>query len=383
MNFAYSEDQEQLRQLARKILEDYCSNEQLREFDQGVRFHEGLWKELAAAGLLGIEIDEEYGGMAFDFESLCLLIEEVGRTVAPLPVIPALVLAAGAVHAFGSAELKAELLPGVASGEILLSAGLAQSNAYSLRNTPTLTARLEENDWVVDGQQSFVPFAEQASSILVVAQTSDGPALLMLPSPGSAHSGLQAQAQTATTGENQSLLTCTGLRVAKHYCLAHGLGAEQALQTLQNRALAATVAQMLGVCEVMLRMTASYTSEREQFGVKIATFQAVGQRAADCFIDVECLRLIAQRAVFAVQSCDPAEAEEACKIAKIWAADVGHRVSHAAQHLHGGMGVDRDYPLWRYCLWAKQLELQYGSGAPYTQQLGSDIAAQFKAQVRQ
>ena len=135
----------------------------------------------------------------------------------------------------------------------------------------------------------------------------------------------------------------------------------------------ALAAMQLGVCDRALRMTASYTSMREQFGRKIATFQAVGQRAANAYIDVECLRLVVQHAAWLLGEERPASEE--VSVAKIWAGDTGHRVSFAAQHLHGGMGVDVDYPLHRYCLWAKQLELTLGSSTEEIERLGAAIAA--------
>ena len=107
----------------------------------------------------------------------------------------------------------------------------------------------------------------------------------------------------------------------------------------------------------------------------IATFQAVGHRAADCFIDVECLRLVSQQAVSLLDQ--GLDASAAVLVAKIWTGDVTHRVSQASQHLHGGIGVDRDYPLFRYCLWARQIELTAGSSAQLLAILGEDIAAEF------
>ena len=117
------------------------------------------------------------------------------------------------------------------------------------------------------------------------------------------------------------------------------------------------------------------SEEREQFGVPVATFQAVGHRAADCYIDVECLRLVTQQAVSRLSL--GLEAEEAVTIAKIWVGDVCHRVSQAAQHLHGGMGVDRDYGLFRYCLMARQIEMSLGTSAQLTEQLGQDVALEY------
>jgi alkylation response protein AidB-like acyl-CoA dehydrogenase len=147
------------------------------------------------------------------------------------------------------------------------------------------------------------------------------------------------------------------------------------LRWTAERTAAAWCAMAVGVADRSTHMTAEYTAEREQFGVKIATFQAVGQRAADCYIDVQCLRGVTQQAISLLDG--EREASDEVTIAKIWAGDVLHRVSHAAQHLHGGIGVDRDYPLFRYCLWAKQIELAMGSSAELTAQLGERIAADF------
>ena len=122
-----------------------------------------------------------------------------------------------------------------------------------------------------------------------------------------------------------------------------------------------------------LRLTATYTSERKQFDTPIATFQAVAHRAADAYIDTQAVRLTALQAAWRLGQGLPAE--DAIVIAKFWVADGGQRVVHAAQHLHGGMGVDRDYPLHRYFLWAKQLELDLGGTHTQLLRLGAEIAA--------
>jgi alkylation response protein AidB-like acyl-CoA dehydrogenase len=144
-------------------------------------------------------------------------------------------------------------------------------------------------------------------------------------------------------------------------------GSELLDWTLQ-RSVAALCAMQIGVSEAALRMTAEYTSTREQFDRKLSTFQAVSHLAADCYIDIECLRVTTQQAVWRLAAGKTAHEETS--IAKVWAGDTGHRVSYAAQHLHGGLGVDRDYPLHRYCFWAKQIELTLGSSAHHIELLG-------------
>src|SRR5205807_7487608 len=144
------------------------------------------------------------------------------------------------------------------------------------------------------------------------------------------------------------------------------------LDWIVDRATAALCSMQVGVTEEALRMTAQYTSAREQFDRPLAAFQAVAQRAADAYIDTEGVRLTAWQAVWRLAEGLPAANELA--VAKFWAAEGGQRVVHAAQHLHGGIGVDVDYPLHRYFLWAKECELTLGSATPQLVKLGAALA---------
>jgi alkylation response protein AidB-like acyl-CoA dehydrogenase len=128
----------------------------------------------------------------------------------------------------------------------------------------------------------------------------------------------------------------------------------------------------LGIAGRALKTTATYTSSRQQFERPIATFQAVAQRAADAFIDVESIRVTTWRAAWRLAEKLPAG--EAVAIAKLFAAEAGHRVVYAAQHLHGGMGFDVEYPLYRYYLRSKQIELTLGSASVHLARLGRDLA---------
>ena len=146
------------------------------------------------------------------------------------------------------------------------------------------------------------------------------------------------------------------------------------VEWLLDRALLGVCALELGVAERALRITAQYTTERRQFDRPIGSFQAVQQRAADAWIDVEAIRLTAWQAAWRLAQGLPAREE--LLVAKFWAAEAGHRITYAAQHLHGGIGVDVDYPIHRYYLWSKALELTLGSGARQLARLGEAIAAE-------
>ena len=129
----------------------------------------------------------------------------------------------------------------------------------------------------------------------------------------------------------------------------------------------------LGVPNNMTSLIASYTSEREQFGRVIGTFQAVSHRAADCFIELECLRLVNQQASTNLNT--NLDCENDALVSKIWAGNACHKISYSAQHLHGGAGVDKDYVLWRYCLLAKECELINGSASQNIERLGLNITS--------
>ncbi|MBD2858228.1 acyl-CoA/acyl-ACP dehydrogenase [Spongiibacter sp. KMU-158] len=370
MDFGFSEQQRDVQNLAREILSEQVTVEKLAQYDQykAERFDRELWAQLSQAGLLGVAIDEQYGGMGFGFFELALLVEEAGRTIAPLPLISHLVSAALPIQQFANAEQKQRWLPGAANGEFLLTAAL-QEGFHSEAAAPKLSrAEADGNGLRISGEKFAVPFAKQAERILLAVQEGEGVTVVLLDPKAE---GVRLQAVEATQYEPQYHLQFDQVWVAAEDILVRGEGAA-AMQWIAERSRAAVCAHQLGAADKAMRMTASYTAERQQFGVPIATFQAVGHRAANCFIDVECLRLNTYQAVSLLDANQAASTE--VQIAKIWAGDVGHRVSYAAQHLHGGMGIDRDYPLWRYCTWLRHNEMVLGNSAEGLASLGASIA---------
>jgi alkylation response protein AidB-like acyl-CoA dehydrogenase len=227
--------------------------------------------------------------------------------------------------------------------------------------------------WKLHGHKNMVVAADRASAVLLSASIDDELVLLAI-DPTAPH--VKIVPQHVTTGEPQFSLVFDGASITQADIIARGADASCAVQSMVQHTLVANSVMTLGVTDTMLRMTAAYTAQREQFGRPIATFQAVSHRAADAYIDVQNLRLACQQAASLMGA--RADASEAVLIAKIWASDVAHRVSQSSQHLHGGIGVDRDYPLFRFCLWAKQLELTLGGGSSYLMALGDAIAEEFK-----
>ena len=372
MDFGFSEQQRDVQNLARQILSDNVTAEKLSQYDdyKAERFDRELWQKFAEAGLLGVAIDEEFGGMGFGFFELGLLVEEAGRAIAPLPLISHLISAALPIQQFASHAQKLAWLPKVASGEILLTAALSEAYNDDPTQPYLTTAKAEGDSLVLNGEKTNVPFAHIADRILLAAKTSDGIAVVLLNPKAE---GVSLSAQQITTYEPQYVVSLNNVRIGAGDILATGMDGQALMQWLAERTTVALCAHQLGASDKAMRMSASYTAERKQFGVLISTFQAVGHRAANCFIDVECLRLNTYQAISRLDG--GLDATNEVQIAKIWAGDVGHRVSYAAQHLHGGTGIDRDYPLWRYCTWLRYNEMALGGSAKTLAKLGKRIAA--------
>ncbi|MGH9032765.1 MAG: acyl-CoA dehydrogenase family protein [Acidimicrobiia bacterium] len=371
MDFALSEEQEATRGLARQILEDRVTHERLKEIEaDGDGFDRDTWGELGKAGLLGIALPEDVGGAGLGFVALCQVLEQVGRTVAPVPLLPSIVLGALPVAEFGSVEQRQALLPGTAGGELVLTAALVEEATDPAH--PTTTATRDGNGWRLDGVKTCVPAGLIADRVLVPAATDNADVGVFVVDPNTA--GVTRERQDTTNGIPEARLTLAGVRVDQADVLGDPASGATIVEWIVDRANAALCAIATGVCERALHMTAEYTKTREQFERPIATFQAVGQRAADAYIDTEAVRLTALQAAWRLEEGLPAASEVA--IAKFWAADGGQRVVHAAQHLHGGIGVDRDYPLHRYFLWAKHLELTLGGATPQLLRLGAILAAE-------
>lgn len=371
MDFALTEEQQATRDLANQILTDRETHEHLKEVEAGGEgFDRETWADLAKAGLLGIALPEDVGGSGLGFVALCQLLEEVGRTVAPVPVLPTVVLGALPIARFGTDEQRQRWLPGVVNGDTVLTAGLVELGADPLH--PTTAVTRDGADFRLDGVKVCVPAGLSASAVLVPAVSTDGATGIFVVEPGA--NGATVERQDTTSGIPQARLELDGVTVGEGDTLVYGPSGGEALEWIIERATAALCAVATGVCEQALQMTAEYTKTREQFDRPIATFQAVGQRAADAYIDTEAIRLTALQAAWRLEEGLPAAAEVA--VAKFWAADGGQRVVHAAQHLHGGIGVDRDYPLHRYFLWAKELELTLGGATPQLLKLGGILAAE-------
>jgi 3-oxocholest-4-en-26-oyl-CoA dehydrogenase beta subunit len=367
MDFTLTTGQQELGELTHQILAGHVTSERLREFDNSdARFDWALWAELARAGVLAAALPAEVGGDGLGLLEQCSVLIEMGRTVAPAPYLASIALGASAVAAFGSAEQQLRWAAPAGRGDVLLAAALAEDEAEDAA-APATTAREADGGWLLTGTKTTVVAGLKADVLLVPASTLSGVGVFAV-APGD--DGVTVQPQQVTGGDGTALVTLADAVVPADRLLG-GIGSRVA-SWLADRATIGLCALQLGVAERALELTAAYARTREQFGKPIGSFQAVSQRLADGYIDVEGMRLTLWQAAWRLSAGLDASTEVAT--AKFWAAEGGHRVAHTAVHIHGGVGIDTDGEVHRYYVAAKHNEFALGGATAQLRRIGANLA---------
>lgn len=369
MNFALSEEQEAVRDLAEQIFAGSVTVERVKEIEASAdRIDRSLWGELADANLLGISVPEEHGGSGLGVTEACLVLEQQARVVAPVPYWATVLCGALPIAAFGTPAQQAAWLPGVVAGDVILTAALAEAGVNDPMAPQTVATR-DGDGWRIAGAKPAVPAGHLADRVLVPASTEDGVAVFLVDPAGPGVT--RARAET-TSREIVAHLTFAD---APAELLGDGsLAGGRVLGAVVDRALVGLCALQLGVCESAMRQAAEYTSGRIQFGKPLSAFQGSQIRAADGYIDTEAIRVTMLQAAWKLDTGRDVSSD--VLVAKWWASDGGQRVVHHVQHLHGGMGADIEYPVHRYFLWGKQIEDTLGGASATLQRLGRHIAAE-------
>jgi acyl-CoA dehydrogenase len=357
-----------VREITGQVLAELGSAARLAELDRA-----GQWLDrrsyagLAAAGVLSAVLPPEFGGSGLGPLELHHALEQAGQHAAQIPLFEAVVLGGVTLARHGTPEQQRAWLPGVGAGRVVLTAALAEPGHGDPR-APLTRAAATDGGWRLRGRKSQVPLATLADRILVPATAADGTILVALLDPRSP--GVTLTGQQVTGHRPCALLELDDAAVGEADIV--GPDGSLVLADLLLRAESALASLQAGVCRGALRMAADYVGVRQQFGRPLSSFQAVRQRLADAYIDAEAIRLTALQAAWRLSA--GLDATTAVRIARWWAADGGHRVLHAALHVHGGTGIDLDYPLHRFFRLGKQLEFTLGSGAEQLSRLGRALA---------
>jgi len=371
MDFNLDEEEQAIFDLAAQILGDKSTHERLRQLTaDDDRVDAEAWAALAEAGVLGAAIPEEHGGIGLGYLATAMALQQVGATASPVPLLSTAVMGAMPIVEFGTDAQKAAFLPSIANGSLIVAAGLYEEG--TLPSEPETVAVADGAGYRLDGVKPMVEAGLDAGLLIIPAKTPDGACAVFLVPADAA--GVTATRVDVTTRRPVARIELAGVQVGADALLGDGsTSGADIVQWVELRTQAAMCMMMAGAARSSIELAAAYTKERKQFDRAVATFQTVSNRAGDSYIDTEAITLTAWQAAWRIDQGLPAE--EAVSIAKWWAADAGFRVVHAAVHVHGGVGVDRDYPLHRYFLMARQMELTLGNGEEHLAALGRSIAA--------
>ena len=365
MDFSLNEDQLAVRDLARQLLGGAAPAAGAGSPTGDAWLDAPLWRHLGEAGLLGIALPEEVGGAGRALTDLALAAEEAGRSLARVPLAACVAGAALPVARFGGPALRDRLLPGVVAGTHVLTSAFAEPFADDPM-APATVAAPDGDGWLLSGTRTAVPLARQAAAVLVPAQTAVGTVVVAMVDPHAP--GVTLHDEATSSGEPAATMVLDGVAVGSADVLPG-----EALPFAYQRYLLTLCATELGIAQEALQRAAAHTSAREQFGRPLATFQAVAVRLANGFIDVQAMQSTLWQALWLLD--EGRDAGEQVITAAFWAAEGGERVLTSAVHLHGGIGVDTDYPLHRWFLASKVVELSLGGASWQLDRLGRALAA--------
>ncbi len=369
MNFAFSEEQEQLREFVRSFLADKSSEEAVREqMDTEQGYDEAVWNQMAEQmGLQALAIPEEYGGQGYGFVEQVVVLEEMGRALLCAPYFSSCVLAANAILHSGDESAKSELLPGIASGETRATLAFTEENGRWDEGGITMQATEDGGSWTLDGTKMYVLDGATANLLIVAARTDKGVSLFQVAADadGLTRTSLSTMDQT----RKQAKLGFAG--VAASPIGDDGAG-WSTLETVLDLAAVALAAEQVGGAQMCLDMSVEYAKVRVQFGRPIGSFQAIKHKCADMLLEVESAKSAAYYAGWCAAEMND-ELPQVASLAKSYCSEAYFHAAAENIQIHGGIGFTWEHPAHLYFKRAKSSELLFGDPTYHRELLAQRI----------
>lgn len=357
MDFGLTETQELIKASAREFLEENSDPAKVRAVANGDSDAiSSLWNDIVDLGWPSLTISEEHGGAGLSFGDLAVLLEELGASLAPTPIVESSI-SSWILERFGSDSLKSDLLPKIANGEVLITPAIVERDASWDSESTKVAATRSGSNLVITGEKRFVAFADQATHTLALVRTDNGdPALVVVPIWK--EEGIERTSLSHASGIPFSSLTFNELEVAESNVIATGETATKAVEELIAAGGVARSAQLAGLGRSVVDATVDYTANREQFGRPVGAFQAVQHHLANMAIAAKQVNHLVHSAAWSF-SRDGYSIEGAAQ-AKIAASDKIAELCWTAHQCHGAIGFTWEHDLHLYTRRALAWKTDYG-----------------------
>ncbi len=369
MNFAFSEEQEELRRAVRRFLEDKSPETEVRRLMETTEGYDpAVWKQMAEQlGLQGIAIPEEYGGSGFSFVELVVIFEEMGRALLCAPYFSTVALAANLLLVSGDDGAKKDYLPGLASGATIGTVALAESSGRWDEGGITVSASGAGSSWTLSGEKLYVLDGHTADLVLVAARSDAGVSLFAVDkgADGFTSEALSTMDQT----RKQARLTFSGTPAR---LIGVDGGGWPVLSKALDLAAVALAAEQVGGAQKVLEMSVEYAKDRVQFGRPIGSFQAIKHKCADMLLEVESAKSAAYYAGWAAAE-DNDELPVVASLAKSYCSEAYFHATAENIQIHGGIGFTWEHPAHLYFKRAKSSELLFGDPTYHRELLAQRI----------
>ncbi|MGB0060715.1 acyl-CoA dehydrogenase family protein [Candidatus Binatus sp.] len=373
MDFGFSEEQEMLRDAAKRFLADNCPTKFVRQQMADATAHDaGFWKKLVELGWPGLLIPEEYGGQGGSFLDMTVIVEEAGKALVPGPLFTSALLAAPLLIEGGSDQQKKDILPRMAKGEFIGTVAIAEAAGRFDAEGIQLKATKSGKEYTITGEKFFVPDAHVANGMAVAVRTG-----------GSGEKGITILAMNAKAPG----ITITQLKtvdMTRRLChvkfdnvkTSEVIGKESEGWPILRRTLdiatAGLAAEMVGTAQKALDMSVDYAKTRVQFGKPIGSFQAVKHKCVDMMVAVENARSLTYYACWTVDT-KGAEAATAVPMAKAYASDMAKNVTSEAIQVHGGIGFTWEHDMHLYHRRALAGEANFGNAPVHRETVAKSL----------
>ena len=369
MNFAFTDEQEELRKTVRSFLENKSSEEAVREqmeTDNG--FDPAVWNQMGEQmGLQGLSIPEEFGGSGYGFVELGIVLEEMGRALLCAPFFSTAVLAANTLLQSGDDDAKAKYLPGIASGETIATLAYVEPSGKWDESGITMQATKTDDGYTLSGTKSFVLDGHTAGLILVAAKTDAGTSLFAV--DGDASGLTKTNLSTMDQTRKQAKLDFDN--TPAELIGEEGKGWDM-LETVLDLAAVALAAEQVGGAQKVLEMAVDYAKVRVQFGRPIGSFQAIKHKCADMLLEVESAKSAAYYGMWCASEMND-ELPSTASLAKAYCSEAYFHAAAENIQIHGGIGFTWEHPAHLYFKRAKSSELLFGDPTYHREQLAQRI----------